>query len=395
MDINSQNFVVLSTEQIAQTRQAIDTYIKNIESHPDCRTDAFPTYLLHEPGETIRGTVILFHSFSNTPHQMRRLANYLFHNCFNVYQPSLASHSFSPAANYWPQVKLRVEYSVPLQEKVKQNSSLQDFLSNIPLEEASKFQRLGNLSGVTLINQLSKIEPRLADIVQAIERHNDSDFERYFITSHMDYLIDANLRLVELDALPAPIYAVGLSIGGSVALALAAANPNRIKKVVAYAPLLEIYGENRERYLNLGATLGFCEIGWDPSQRFPIACHIATNRFGAFVRSSDVVQTLKNIPTFLVLTELDDVTHIETSQEFYNALGGKALGHCCYTYSNFDLVPHPMIDPTVVSQGMTNRFWQRLYQETFHFLTEGRINSDSMSSLTQSDDLPEVPPLNH
>jgi len=44
-----------------------------------------------------------------------------------------------------------------------------------------------------------------------------------------------------------------------------------------------------------------------------------------------------------------------------------------YLYSASDLVPHPMVDPTTISQNMTNRFWQSMYQETFRFLTTGEI----------------------
>jgi hypothetical protein len=68
-------------------------------------------------------------------------------------------------------------------------------------------------------------------------------------------------------------------------------------------------------------------------------------------------------------------------------------GHRCYVYHKSDLVPHPMVDPTTISQGMTNHFWQSLYQETFRFLTTGEIDPSNMSSLNQNSDLPQVPSL--
>ena len=56
-------------------------------------------------------------------------------------------------------------------------------------------------------------------------------------------------------------------------------------------------------------------------------------------------------------------------------------------------LPQPLVDPTTVSLGMTNRFWQSLYQETFRFLNQGNIDPKNMSSLEQNSDLPQVPPL--
>jgi hypothetical protein len=50
-----------------------------------------------------------------------------------------------------------------------------------------------------------------------------------------------------------------------------------------------------------------------------------------------------------------------------------------------------MVDPTEISQGMSNRFWQSLYQETFRFLTTGKVDSANLSSVDQNVDLPPVP----
>jgi hypothetical protein len=49
-----------------------------------------------------------------------------------------------------------------------------------------------------------------------------------------------------------------------------------------------------------------------------------------------------------------------------------------------------MVDPSEVSQGMSNRFWQSLYQETFRFLTIGEVDLSNMSSIGQDEDLPLV-----
>jgi len=52
-----------------------------------------------------------------------------------------------------------------------------------------------------------------------------------------------------------------------------------------------------------------------------------------------------------------------------------------------------MVDPTEVSQNMSNRFWQSLYQETFRFLSAKRVNTSNLGSLEQDPDLPIVPPV--
>ena len=99
------------------------------------------------------------------------------------------------------------------------------------------------------------------DIASSAERENDSDFERYFESSHMDFLTDARQRLAELDAMPRTIYTVGLSVGGATALALAADQPSRIKRVVSFAPLLKIFDPQREKYVNLAGPLDIIAAG--------------------------------------------------------------------------------------------------------------------------------------
>ncbi len=209
----------------------------------------------------------------------------------------------------------------------------------------------------------------------------------------MNYLKDARDRLAELDAMPGPIYTIGLSVGGSVALGLAADKPERIKRVVAYAPLLKVYGVERRQYVMLAGPLDISESGWDPALRFPVGCLTGADRFGSFVRNPNNITTLRDIPTFLVLTQNEDAADIDTNQEFFEDIGGDRKGHRCYVYSSGDMVPHPMVDPTEVSQQMSNRFWQSLYQETFHFLTAGEIDSGNMSNVDQDPNLPQVPPL--
>ncbi|MBW4443683.1 MAG: alpha/beta hydrolase [Plectolyngbya sp. WJT66-NPBG17] len=379
-------------EQINQTKSAINAHIQSLNQNPDRREGALPYYLFHEPGRPIRGTVMIFHGFSAKPHQMWRLADYLFQNGFNVYQPSIAGHSLVNPAKNWCQVDLKPKYAEPLKAKVQKDPVLQTFIQNFMNNSGAI--RPGFMQQMGLMARLVLIEPKLLDIVKSLEMSDDPDFDRYFTSSHLSYLTEAQARLAELDAMPGNVFTVGLSVGGAVALGLAASRPDRVRGVVAYAPLLKIFGEERRRYVNLAGPLDISESGWDANLRFPIGCLTAADRFGSsVVLSNESVRSLSNIPTFLVLTENEDAADIETNQDFYQRIGGEGEGHRFFLYPKEDLVPHPMVDPTEVSQNMSNRFWQSLYQETFRFLSAGRVNTSNLGNTEQDPNLPIVPPV--
>ncbi len=174
-------------------------------------------------------------------------------------------------------------------------------------------------------------------------------------------------------------------------MGLAAAYPDRIKRVVAYAPLLKVYGEENRQYVNLAGPLDIKETGWDPNLMFPVGCFTAADRFGSsYVMGPESLIALKDVPIFMVLTANEDAADIQTNQDFYDKTGEEQQGNRYYFYRAEDLVPHPMVDPTEVSQGMSNRYWRSLYQETFRFLTTGEINERNLGNLGQSDDLPQV-----
>lgn len=379
-------------EQINQAKAAIDAHIQSLNQNPDRRDGALPYYLFHEAGRPIRGTGIIFHGFSAKPHQMWRLADYLFQNGFNVYQPSIAGHPLINPTKNWCQVDLKPEYAEPIKAKVQKDPVLRTFIQNFMNNPGAA--RPGFMQQAGLMARLVLIEPRLLDIVKSIETADDPDFDRYFTSSHLRYLTEAQARLTELDAMPGDVFTVGLSVGGAVALSLAASRPDRVRGVVAYAPLLKIFGEERRQYVNLAGPLDISESGWDPNLRFPVGCLTAADRFGnSVVLSEASVRSLSNVPTFLVLTENEDAADIETNQDFYERIGGEAEGHRFFLYPKEDLVPHPMVDPTEVSQNMSNRFWQSLYQETFRFLSAKRVNTSNLGSLEQDPDLPIVPPV--
>ncbi len=387
---------VPTAEQLGQTRQRIDAYIQTIASSPDRREGAFPYYLFHEANTPVKGTVLMFHGFSAEPHQMARLADYLFGQGFNVYQATLAGHAYRIPDNYWPQVDLKPEILLPLREKVAADPVLQHYLANLAAATdghapPSPVQMAG------LVARLRQLEPHLLDIVAAIEGDNNPNFDRYFVSSHLNYLSDAQARLAELDALPGPVYTVGLSVGGAVALALGAQNPQRVTKVVAFAPLLEVHDVNRRRYVNLAGPLDIREVGWDDLQ-FPLGCFTGANRFGAFVRSRENVVALRPKPTLIILTENEDAADLQTNQSFARSLERASIfrrydNHFCYTFPREALVPHPMVDPLEVSQNMSNDYWKPMYQETLRFLTQTDFRGSSLGQIAEVKDLPPVPPI--
>ncbi|MDJ0619070.1 MAG: alpha/beta hydrolase [Calothrix sp. MO_192.B10] len=393
MVTNLEVSVTPTSEQIDRTTQRIDNYIRSVESNPNFRPGSTPYYGFHEPGKAIRGTVLIFHGFSAKPPQMSLLSDYLFANGFNYYQANLARHTLKPPVKYWCQVDLKPEIYNPLREKVQKDKVLKDFIASIPADPA-KFQRPPLPQIINLISRMFFIEPRLLDIIPAIERDDDPDFDRYFISNHMDYLTDARQRLAELDDMPGPIYLIGLSVGGAIALGLAADRSDRVGKVVAYTPLLKLYDPMVERYINLAGPLDMYEKSWSPGESFPVGALTAAAKYGAFVRQPQNIKALKKVPTLMVLTENEDAASIPTNQDVFQKIGGENNGHLLYLYPASDLVPHPLAEPNVVSQGMTNRFWQSLYQETYRFLVTGNINPGNMSNVEQDPNLPQVAGLN-
>ena len=87
-----------------QAKHLMDKFVQTIPNHPEKRANASPYYLLHKEGESVYGTVLMFHGFSASTSQMSLLAEYLFENGFNVYQPALCGHYFVNPDKNWPKV---------------------------------------------------------------------------------------------------------------------------------------------------------------------------------------------------------------------------------------------------------------------------------------------------
>ena len=371
---------------LTQTIKAIERHLMEVRSHPDQRPGAHPYYRFHPADEPIHGTALIFHGFSARPHQMWRLADYLYDNGFNFYQLTLAGHDKLNPAKNWPQIDLRPEYAQPLIGKVQQDPVLVSALiKKSDASAASPGQQ------AALLGRLFQVAPEMNDLAKAIAHPRQPEFDRYFESSHTAFLTDAKARLAELSALPGPIYTVGLSVGGAVALGLAADQPKRIEKVVAYAPLLKIIGEARRQYVQLAGPLDISETGWDPDLRFPVGALTAADYFGSELRMGDTVDKLRKMPIFVTITENEDAADVAAGEQFFADLNESH--NYLYKYPASAMVPHPMIDPTEVSQGMSNLFWQSLYQETLRFLTMGTVDLDNLGTLAQSDGIASVSPV--
>ncbi len=384
--------VTPTDQELAQAQQAIEAHLEEVRSHPDQRPGAYPYYRFHPPSEPVQGTVMIFHGFSARPHQMWRLADYLFNNGFNFYQVTLAGHDKLNPHKNWPQVDLRPEYVGPLLHKVQADPVLQAaIVQNTTAGSVAPDQQ------EVLLKRLFQVAPEMKDFAEAIALPKRPDFDKYFISSHQAFLQDAQQRLAELSSLPGPIYTVGLSVGGAIALGLAENSPgdagNRIKRVVAYAPLLKIYGAQRRQYVQLTGPLDINETGWEPNLQFPVGVLTAADYFGGEVRSAENLARLKGTPVFMALTENEDAADIDANEQFFADLGDRSAGNWLYKYPASAMVPHPMVDPTEVSQGMSNLFWQSLYQETLRFLTSGEVNLANLETLAQDDSFSLVPPV--
>lgn len=376
--------VTPTAEALETAAMRVEQHLEEVRSHPDQRPGAHPYYRFHPAGEPIRGTVLMFHGFSARPHQMWRLADYLYDNGFNFYQATLAGHDKLNPAKNWPQIDLRPQYVGPLLDKVQKDPVLA-----AALMQTTDAGSVAPGQQAALLSRLFQVAPEMIEVAKAISHPQRPEFDRYFKSSHTEYLTNARARLAELDSLPGPIYAVGLSMGGAVALGLSADCPDRIKKTVAYAPLLRIIGEDRRQFVQLAGPLDISETGWDPNLRFPVGALTAADYFGSELRMGESVDKLQSTPIFMVLTENEDAADVEASEEFFADLDSEKS--FLYKYPAAAMVPHPMVDPTEVSQGMRNSYWKSLYQETLRFLVSGTVQIENLATLNPSESIAAVP----
>ncbi|EFJ28045.1 hypothetical protein SELMODRAFT_441277 [Selaginella moellendorffii] len=368
----------LAKDHIAKAKTAMDKFLQSVESNPHRRDAAEPCYSLHEPGDLVYGTALVFHGFGQSPQQCQLLADYLFDNGFNVYQPCLARHYLGNPTLNWPQVDLKPE----LKEKIRQN-----FLKDPVLAKELY------ISAEDTMQRVRSLSPEMSDIIAALDQGDRSqDFQRFFDSSHLDYFTEAEQRLEEVRALPGPIFAIGISMGGATALHLANTYPDTISKVVAYAPLLKTMDDARREFALAIGPLDVKETGWEPSLQFTVGCLVAIDLCGTRISQSNIDNLAKKVATLLLFTANEDSADLPTQEKFaqrLKAISSDGVPHLHYTYRRELEVPHAMIHPN--ERPIANKLWRRMYQETFRFLTTGKARQDELDSLRQDETLPQVP----
>eukprot|EP00898_Chlorokybus_atmophyticus_P005230 jgi/Chlat1/5708/Chrsp38S09023 len=398
LESDAKREVVATEAQLEACKRAIEAHMKEVRAHPHFRGEkSVPTYRFHPAGTAVHGTCLLFHGYAATVHQFRVLTDFLFKAGFNVYSCEIAGHTCVEAAETWPLTALQPDIFLRLEQKVKADEVLLKFFRELKEAKSAgkhyEAPKPGIIGTLDLLRRFATLDSELPAIIKAIESNGDPNFDKYFESTHLRYLTEAEDRLREVDAMPGPIYTLGLSVGGAVALALAQSHPERVKRVVAYAPLLRVHGSAEDHIVALLGPLNISESGWDPELQFPLGCFTAARAFGGFVRTPERTEVLKKVPTLFVLTENEDAACVDTNRDVSTALGDETDKHFLHVFSAAQMVPHPMIDPAEVSQDMKNFYWQSLYQETYRFLVKEEFDAANMRTLQQdlSGGVPYVP----
>ena len=416
-----------TTSEIAQVQANYDHYFhqtRDIQPAlrryviPDAEpiTVPVPECFLHAPGRPTRGTVLIFHGFNAEPHQQHRLAAYLFHQGFNVYSPYLAHHEFH-AGEYWAKTRYRAN-SVALLESqslLKKLTSLVPFSQSIEdllllaLQAGPKNPLTSGLQSFIAKQRYSSVET----ILTAFENPESAEFNRLFQGSgrtynapsldgsYQDYITDALERYADIRALSGPIYLDGLSVGAVAALAVGEMNPDhRIAGIVAHAPFIAGSTLPAQLVAKLIGPTDKIHFAFSPdSPKFNLSNVAAIHSLGSWIKQSDRLARLAQIPTFLVMSEVDNTANLAEIRNLQSELQSHSppgVAHELFSYSADKNVGHAFVDPenypnVLIPQkkgGGWNHYWKSLYQENFRFLAEGKINRANLNALTPDPTLP-------
>jgi len=208
------------------------------------------------------------------PYGMRWVADYLFKAGWNVYSTILAGHAYKGAA--WPTVALKPSLGGgdALAAAVARNPDLAAAVgdpASAAGDPAAAAQLFATLT--TEVPALAGAGP-LHTYLGALEPGGDPDaFAARFDSTAGDYGAVAEAALRHVAGLPGPVVAIGSSVGGAAALWAGAVGGGRVSHVLACAPLLRLYREDRRRMAMAVGPLGIGpEQGWSPTNRFPLSC---------------------------------------------------------------------------------------------------------------------------
>jgi alpha-beta hydrolase superfamily lysophospholipase len=367
-----------------------------------------PYCLFHAPGKAIYGTVVLFHGFNDRPHQQAKLGSYLFHNGFNVYNVYLANMYMVEGTDFWPKTTYKPELLVALQRKLAAPAVQTVLQPILPRLQA------GTMTEADTIALDRILAPELStSMVKAAWTNPGGDAWKQLMATNtpvegqslpeaartsdfMAYVKDATDRIADLSDMPGPVFVSGLSVGGTVALAAAAADGGRrVKGVVSHAPWLQsIDAKNNTQVMiagpldkMIGAAGGTYPMKWESHQiSFSPASISATLALGAWTAKPENVRTLAQIPTAQVVTEDEDSADNAASGALQTAFTSdpRVAGlHARVTYPKALRVRHAITDPENYKDGdpagpSWNRYWRTLYQESFRFYTTGAMNQENL-----------------
>ncbi|MBS2014759.1 MAG: hypothetical protein JST00_17860 [Deltaproteobacteria bacterium] len=367
-----------------------------------------PYCLFHAPGKAIYGTVVLFHGYNDRPHQQAKLASYLFHNGFNVYNVFLANMFMVEGTDYWPKTVFRQDVLATLLGKLsapENQTVLQPILPRLQAGTLTSEDQLAldRILGPELsLEALAAAwrEPGGEKWKRLYQTHMPTETESLVDAAHradfMDYVRDASARIAELSDLPGPIFVQGLSVGGTVALAAAAFDGGRrVKGVVSHAPWLQSVDPKNNTQLMVAGPLdslvsaagGQYPIRWETHRiAFSPASVSATLALGTWTKGAANVETLAAIPTAQVVTEDEDSADNGASADLHASLVARApLAplHVRLAYPRDLRVRHAITDPENYREGdpagpSWNRYWRTLYQESFRFYTTGTMSAENL-----------------
>jgi hypothetical protein len=383
----------------------------------------------------VRGTVVLFHGYSNKPHQMSLLGQYLFQAGYNVYIPALAGHLFAPGVDAWP----RTRFNPTLQANaMKRLAELTAPGGATPAQLAALAEAKGLIDQITKAQQGGVAAPgstapdpkellatatRLSDAIGPITgaggasvtllqalgsllhpRAAGAGLGVTFTSEHEAYIDDARARLNEIAPLPGPLYIGGLSVGGAIALrvvqdltdpaysglfAKGLAEKLEAGAVVAYAPLLQVFDAQKRAVILAKGPFDTDEFSYPGGDSFKLSSFTANDVFGATVKEGPVDHFAK-VRTLAVLTTNEDAADLETNEAFFKRVQDDGKGAVTFIrYTGPTAVPHAMIRPKD-TEPRENRYWQRIYQETLRFIDRGQVDQAAAHSDFQGKDMPEL-----
>jgi alpha-beta hydrolase superfamily lysophospholipase len=426
--------VAPTAPQILSSTKKILAHLANVRGVPANlrRTELFsakkqgqfsePYCLFHDANKKVYGTVVLFHGFNDRPLQQAKLASYLFHSGFNVYNVHLAYHYLVPGTTNWPRTVYKPEAlqaNIAKLDAAKAKPEFAPIYSRIALKFAEgKAVTLADFTkdDFDKINGVLSAQPypvSTTALTAAWTNPTSAEFNSLFkvapvspqpttpaqlvaaaaAADYTAFITEARARIAEVKEL-GPVFLGGLSVGGTVALAAAADDGGvNVKGTMAHAPWLKSVDPGNNSQLTLVAPLdsgintvkaGSYPMKWSNHQvEFSPASVAANLALGAWTGVN--AAKLAKVPTAMIVTDAERSADNTASGQLNTGLAAAVAGkvpHVRVAYPAADKVGHALTDPeNYVRENEEpdnaehwNTRWRQLYQESFRFYTTGAIS---------------------